>query len=183
MSVIPMFVTPLVHEKCTLDLVQLENECRTHCTKEPSVTRSNIGGLQTDKFQNRELFDLIKQSLPLVEDRPITSLKIEAWVNINNPGDYNEMHHHSPHVGTFMSGVFYVKCPPDCGNIKFYDPRPHIDSSPDMMYYEEGTRSRELSPEPNILIMFPSWLEHSVGVNKTLEDRISISFNIFNVQY
>ena len=29
-----------------------------------------------------------------------------------------------------------------------------------------------------MLVIFPAWLEHEVGENKTSEDRISISFNI-----
>jgi ectoine hydroxylase-related dioxygenase (phytanoyl-CoA dioxygenase family) len=40
----------------------------------------------------------------------------------------------------------------------------------------------EYLPENGKLIVFPSWLEHSVLANKTNEIRISIAFNVNKVK-
>jgi|TARA_R100000482_G_scaffold104042_1_gene46769 uncharacterized protein (TIGR02466 family) len=96
---------------------------------------------------------------------------------------YNERHHHDAHSGVFMSGVFYVKCPEGSGKIRFYDPRPHINTAPDMRYYNAGNTHHWFTPVPNTLLMFPAWLEHDVEINKSKEERISISFNVFDVEY
>ena len=82
-----------------------------------------------------------------------------------------------------LSGVLYVKTPKNCGKIKFYDPRPNIDTAPDMEYYEDMNNQYEITVNPNLLLLFPSWLQHDVGINESNEERISISFNIFEVEY
>jgi len=182
--VISLFSTKIVCiDNCNLNLKNLERKCRSHMATEPSNTRSNVGGYQGHYFDDNELFNLIERSIPNIQDKPIKKFRCGAWVNVNGPGSYNERHSHDPHRGTFLSGVFYVKCPEGSGNIRFFDPRPHIQSAPDMMYYNEGNNYMYFGAIPNTLIMFPGWLEHEVEVNKSTEERISISFNIFNIEY
>ena len=183
-DVIGLFSTKIVYiDNCNLNLENLERKCRDHMVTKPSSTRSNRGGYQGHQFRDNELFNLIERSIPIIQDKPIKNFKYGAWINVNGPGSYNERHSHDPHSGTFLSGVFYVKCPEGSGNIRFYDPRPHIQSSLDMKYYANGDTYHWFPPIPNTLIMFPAWLEHEVESNKSHEERISISFNIFDVEY
>ena len=181
---ISLFTTKIVYiDNCNLNLENLERKCRNHMATEPSSTRSNVGGYQGHYFDDNELYTLFERSIPSIQDKPIKKFKYNAWVNVNGFGSYNERHAHDPHSGTFMSGVFYVKCPEGAGRIRFYDPRPHISTSADMKYYNGGDTYHWFPPIPNTLIMFPSWLEHDVEINKSQEERISISFNIFDVEY
>ena len=183
-DVIGLFSTKIVYiDNCNLNLENLERKCRDHMVTKPSSTRSNRGGYQGHQFHDNELFNLIERSIPIIQDKPIKNFKYGAWINVNGPGSYNERHSHDPHSGTFLSGVFYVKCPEGSGNIRFYDPRPHIQTSLDMKYYANGDTYHWFPPIPNTLIMFPAWLEHEVESNKSHEERISISFNIFDVEY
>ena len=152
-------------------------------SKTPSADFSNVGGYQGQDFENDDLFEFIRNNLPQVKERPIKQFRIASWLNVNKQYNYNSRHHHDPHVGTFLSGVFYVKCPPDCGAIRFYDPRPHIDTAPDMQYFYDSKTHFEIFPKENMLLMFPSWLEHDVEPNKSKEERISISFNILDIEY
>ena len=179
-----LFSTNIVYvDNCNLNLTNLERKCRIHMATEPSSDRSNIGGYQGHGFDDNELYSLVERNIPVLLDRPIKKFKFGSWVNVNGPGCFNERHSHDPHGGTFLSGVFYVKCPENCGRIRFYDPRPHIQTSPDMKYYNEGDTYHWISATPNTLIMFPAWLEHDVEINRSTEERISISFNIFDVEY
>ena len=179
-----LFATPFFAcENCNLDIKKLEKECLDFMSKTPSADFSNVGGYQGQDFENDDLFEFIKNNLPADENKPIKQFRIASWVNVNKQDNYNSRHHHDPHAGTFLSGVFYVKCPPDCGAIRFYDPRPHIDTAPDMQYFYDSKTHFKIFPQENMLLMFPSWLEHDVEPNKSKKERISISFNILDIEY
>ena len=188
-----LFSTPLVYvENCNLDLEQLERKCREHMVTQPPHNKSNIGGYQGhyinihnmgSYMNDNSLYDLIAKNIPRIKTKPIKSFKYEAWVNVHPFGASNERHNHDPHSGTFMSGVFYVKCPEGCGKIRFYDPRPNINTAFDMRYYNDANTNYWFAPVANTLIMFPAWLEHAVDPNQSQEERISISFNIFDVEW
>ena len=52
-----------------------------------------------------------------------------------------------------------------------------------MKYFHDEKNYEEIYPQENMMLMFPSWLEHSVEPSKSKEERISISFNIFDIEY
>ena len=113
----------------------------------------------------------------IFEDKPEIKGELEFWVNINGNGNYNDVHNHDAYSGTFLSGVFYVKTPTDCGRLRLFDPRPFISGAPDMKYYNDGNNYHYFNPTPNFLVMFPGWLNHDVEPNQSDEERISIAFN------
>lgn len=105
------------------------------------------------------------------------SYVVSMWAIINNKGHTNSCHIH-PHA--WFSGVYYPKLPTDaknCGNICFKDPnlaRQYTRS----FYRNVQSDMCCFTPQVGSLILFPGWLEHSVGPNTTDEDRVAISFNI-----
>jgi len=179
-----IFPTPFFFwENCNLDIERLEKDCLDFMNNTPSVEFSNVGGYQGHNFKNEQLFSFIQKNIPHNEIKKIKKFKIKSWLNVNKKNSYNERHSHDPHSGTYLSGVFYVKCPELSGSIRFYDPRPHISSAPDMEYLYDGKEYEEIIPQENMMLMFPSWLEHDVQMNKTNKERISISFNIIDIEY
>ena len=100
------------------------------------------------------------------------------WANINPPGGYNKPH---VHPNSLFSGVYYVKTPPNSGQLVCSDPRPGIQTC--MPNRKKGEppkhlwRDLHLQPKENRAIVFPAWLWHSVQPNKSNENRISVSFN------
>ena len=99
------------------------------------------------------------------------------WAIINKKGSFNQKHHHS---NSDLSAAYYVTADENCGNIIFYDPRPAT-------VYKHPTAKKpnilnatinSITPEPGMLILFPSYLEHSVNQNLSDHKRIVISFNI-----
>jgi len=90
------------------------------------------------------------------------------WVNINSQYSFNANHIHSG----ALSGVYYVKTPPDSGRLVLVNPANRSEAS------RIRVKNYGLTPEEGACIIFPSWLEHYVEPNKNTEDRISISFNI-----
>jgi len=98
------------------------------------------------------------------------------WCNIN--GQYS---FHSEHLHPFshISGVFYISCPSDSGSILFKDPRPGRAMVPPPLaqFRPENSTLVNIPPEDGKLLMFPSFLEHSVEQNLTTTERIGMSFN------
>ena len=47
----------------------------------------------------------------------------------------------------------------------------------------ETAEEIHMAIEPGDLILFPNWLVHSVGENRSARDRISIAFNVMFSNY
>ena len=105
-------------------------------------------------------------------------VKISAmWSIVNPPGSSNQRHIHG---NNFISAAYYVKAPKDSGSIKFFDPNevkkfrhPEIENRTDLSAFGYA-----IKPIEGNLLIFPSYLYHSVGKNISNEDRIVISFNV-----
>ena len=100
------------------------------------------------------------------------------WANINPQGGYNRPHIHS---NSLWSGVYYVKTPENCGDLKLEDPRAvNLMNMPNRKTGELPVHLWHevvYKPVAGRLIMFPSWLNHYVEPNQSNDIRISVSFN------
>ena len=152
------------------------------------VTKSNFNGWHSKDFN-------LKDSAPQSFTRTISininkaindmgwdlkkqSVKIPSmWAIINEKKAFNQRHHHG---NSDLSAAYYVSAPIDCGDILFYDPRPapvfkHPTSkSPNIL----NASVNSIKPENGMLVLFPSYLEHSVNPNNSSKKRIVISFNV-----
>lgn len=52
--------------------------------------------------------------------RRVAPVVLDCWAVVNGPGASNTVHNHP---NCFLSGVYYVEAPPDCGDLFFLDPR------------------------------------------------------------
>jgi len=100
----------------------------------------------------------------------------ECWVNVYGKGHSQEVHCHPNHV---FSGIYYPKAPEGCGEVVFHSPLS------DQMLEPPLTEPTALNmptfrvqPIPGRLVLFRSWLRHSVMPTEVEDDRISIAFNI-----
>ena len=105
-------------------------------------------------------------------------IKIRSiWAIINEKGASNERHHHG---NSALSAAYYVRAPKDCGDIEFYDPRPApvyshpIAKKPNIL----NATVNSITPDEGLLVLFPSYLDHSVKPNLSSDQRIVISFNV-----
>ena len=99
------------------------------------------------------------------------------WSIINKKDASNARHTHS---NNYISAAYYVEAPENCGDIIFYDPRderivrkPVIKNLNDL-----NSEVINITPKNGMLVLFPSYLHHSVDFNKSDKNRIVISFNI-----
>jgi uncharacterized protein (TIGR02466 family) len=106
------------------------------------------------------------------------SLAIEScWAIVNGKLAANSVHNHP---NSLLSGVYYLQAPENSGVISFSDPRPaaHV-LVPPMTEFSPWTLPKiSYKPQVGTMLLFPSWLLHSVEMNLSSELRISLSFNI-----
>ena len=152
------------------------------------ISKSNFKGWHSENFnmndeQPKNFVEAIKNNIntalnDMGWDLTNQSVKIQgAWAIINEKNAWNQKHHHS---NSDLSAAYYVSAHDNCGDIVFYDPRPapvHKHPMSKIPNKLNATR-REIKPEPGMLILFPSYLEHSVRANLSDEKRVVISFNL-----
>ena len=155
---------------------------------ERGIKRSNNKGWHSKDFDMKkaEPQTFIKNISPSIEkvmtdmnwEKEKQSIKISnMWAIINTGGSTNSRHQHG---NSTISGAYYVRAPENCGDIVFYDPRP----AP-VFYYPTAVSSNllnaqvnSITPKEGALILFPSYVDHSVNENLSSDERIVISFNI-----
>ena len=100
-----------------------------------------------------------------------------CWANVSPPGAGHFGH---THPNNYLSGVYYVRTPPGANSITFHDPRiqtniiaPHFNKTD-----QHNSSSATVPVQEGRMILFPSWLLHSVLPSQSSEERMSISFNI-----
>jgi len=145
---------------------------------------SNCGGFQSTDITSGESPAIDKFVKYLNEEMNTCAAQVgmkeisilNIWVNINPTGSYNHLHHH---IGSVLSGVYYVDATPEQGNIQFErtdGAEYHIPEDVANTTYYTSTRAT-YAAKTGALYVFPGWLKHSVQANTTANDRISISFN------
>ena len=147
---------------------------------------SNVGGWQSDFFPLDKSSDTLKSIMTklLTDFAPMQKdvlMYVEGWTNINGPGCHNIKHHH-PQCN--LAGVFWIKAPPKSGDLLFESPHSFTSFSEINCYtdkFRKDTNSYltySYEPTEGEIVIFPSFLSHSVLRNESDEDRISYSFNI-----
>ena len=100
-----------------------------------------------------------------------------CWANISAKGASHRMH---AHPNNFLSGVYYVQTHPEADTINFHDPRIQtaIIRPPVTELTAQNTDQVVVKVRNGTLLVFPSYLQHSVDPIRSDEERISISFNM-----
>ena len=109
----------------------------------------------------------------------VDSMKISnMWTTLYPEESFIPMHIHSNYR---WSAVFYAKAEKNCGDIVWQDPSwitktMTQGSNPALNPYYT---TYQIAPETGTVLLFPAWLPHRTIPNKSGEDRIIISFNLF----
>ena len=99
-----------------------------------------------------------------------------SWLHITNTGGW---HHEHSHPNSLLSGVFYISTVED-DRIHFHDESMHnrfLQQFPTEDYQSFNSSMFWFGVNNQELVMFPSYLRHSVPRNETKQTRVSISFN------
>jgi len=192
MNLMPIYSVPLwqseypefeEHKETFLNVVREYKE--QNPTKE--TPRSNIAGYQSPSTLHHvpelaPIFEYICQmGFKASADLDFIDCDIaltEAWLNVNDSRQcMNSEHIH----GEVFSGVFYLHTPDGSGKLSIVNPAINkmwkgceLTSQKNQFTGE----SIQIEPVEGNIILFPSYLPHSVQTNNHDEERISISFNL-----
>lgn len=118
----------------------------------------------------------IKNTLDCKQEFYITN----SWIARSKPG---ESHHVHFHPNSIVSGVLYLQANPNCGDIILHHKsslRNNFDFSYDLNSYNIfNSQTWRYSVQTGHILIFPSWVNHSVEENKSDQDRIILGFNTF----
>ena len=100
-----------------------------------------------------------------------------CWANLYSPGAAHRAH---SHPNNYLSAVYYVRTWPGADTINFHDPRSQagVIRPPVTELTGANTDQVVVRVENGTLLVFPSYLYHSVDANASGETRVSVSFNL-----
>ena len=191
-----IFPKPFWSTLLDVNIVDLQEECFEIRNNIPGKNKSNLGQNSYHSpnllnLQNPpEILKLMKQITNCIQTIHQQSRRenvrlVDFWININGKGGSNVPH---THPGAKYSGVFYIKVPKEMkgGNLFFlrdYN-ETYLTSQENMGFFKQGYNllpndlpKIPVKPAEKLLIVFPSWLPHSVEFNDVDVERISLSFN------
>ena len=189
-----LFATPIILDRVDhgeLPNSELEAAILERRRVHPGIRRSNLGSWHSDL----NLFDwggepasrLAARIVALAEaetvDRSREGAKpewqVEGWANVTEAGGSNAPH---VHPGCFWSAVYYLRVDPgEGGELLLFDPRmPAITmQAPDLRFrHAGGEQVARHAPFTGSLIVFPSWLTHSVTPWQGQGVRMSVAINL-----
>jgi uncharacterized protein (TIGR02466 family) len=156
--------------------------------KEPSASKSNCGGWQSKyyNFGNNDptfMKPVVDAIIPYIQHIfqymaiDAETFRSDYWFNINRKYNYNISH---MHPCSYYSAVLYLKVPENSGNIVFYRPDDLRKTVSFKKVLDHNIGEFVVTPKPNTLLIFPSFMTHYVEQNLTDDEddtRISVAFN------
>jgi len=108
-----------------------------------------------------------------------TEFKINtSWIAKSEPNQSSEWHNHN---NSWYSGILYIQTFQNCGNIGFRSSENKRYNIVPNVYNILNADQFNFIPEDNMILFFPSQLEHKIFKNNSNVIRYSIAFNILPV--
>ena len=190
MNTIGLFPTPLVTDNIREHLDQQELKQLTNLTQHAEDLLDHNHG---NKFHKNTY---LLHTLPVTRLNELLTKRVndfradvmgesrtrlvitQSWININPPGSQHSAHRHK---NSIVSGVLYINCDQNSGNVKFHNNQlltrevgGEVDRHNPFTY-----EFVSFTPDQFDLYLFPSNLKHSVDINKSNINRLSLAFNTF----
>lgn len=148
-----------------------------------SENKSNHGGWQSPLINNENALETqnlinlknqVEEAMNFVKNSEnFNSFDYSCyyWININKMNDYNVLHNHN---NSIMSSVYYPYVPDDCKSQLFFL---RTDAGAYQFQLPALQHNFPVECKTGKLIIFSSYLFHSVTPNNSDKNRISIAFN------
>jgi len=184
MNIIPLFPIPVL--SCDIELE--ESEKAFLLGQYPDKVRTNWGNLvslDNNILKNKEVKVLEKKLLSHINEAfnlihsPQFKCKLyitQSWLNFTGKGQFHPRHNHP---NSIFSAVLYLRTT-DGDLIEFHNSH-HNDNYQIVSNHNDifNSGSWKIPVKDNLLLIFPSTLEHSVPNLMNDNLRVSLSFNTF----
>lgn len=112
----------------------------------------------------------------------------QSWISIKYPGQSHFIH---SHPNSIISGVYYFsEHDSPIEPIIFHKPYANFNNRLEVEFDAQKADQSQfawttftMQPETDMLLLFPSHLQHSVGTNTTNEIRKSLAFNVIPTEF
>jgi len=189
-TMMPIFSTPCCEQMLEIDNESLrdyaKNQRAKSFTDRPGGWQSPWLDLSAEPIQPlvtavQAHMDHVAKEVYELRDGANIKL-VNGWININDPGleQLNNNFYHL-HTSCFVSVVYYVDCPDDCGDLVLIPPHQMVDYA--LPHQLIGTfnifnsQRWHIKPKQGKLASFPAWINHFAQPNRGNRERISIAFN------
>jgi uncharacterized protein (TIGR02466 family) len=193
-TVYAIFPIPIYTVECDIDVLEASLFLEKNHPLLPNSLSGDYGNKTIDDYilENSECQELKKFILYHIEKYADEVMAwdfkhfqvTQSWVTIKKPGEMHGIHYHPNSV---VSAVFFFQDDlPNSEPLKFH--RPAVISQL-MNQFAPATSTEKMSntefpwhhwsmpPKKNTLVIFPSWLSHSVDANITTVPRKSLAIN------
>lgn len=150
--------------------------------------QSSVDKNVLDRPELRHVHDIVMREVGLYTrellavNESVQFYVTNSWVNIHRRGHSagGHVHHNS-----LISGVLYLKVPPNSGDLVFhrdllslvpFPPALDLDVNSFNLY---NCKSWSYTPKTHDICLFPSVVMHSVDPSESDEERWSLAFNVF----
>lgn len=105
-----------------------------------------------------------------------------SWGVKHKKNDWAGRHYH---VNSLFSGIVYIECEDNSGDLVFYKGTTHKTITPVDLEFEHtewnmfNSTTHSITPKQNQIVIFPSHVEHSVNTSDNEKDRLALPFNVY----
>jgi len=186
-EIIPLFPTLIYNTTIPQNLSSIITWFDQQPLAEPEPNNSLFGAISKDTYilDNNECTPLKNFIIGQAKNYATNYLfynkpeyKItQSWISHKNPGEEHVKHNHT---NSLISGVlYYGNSSNETPSIIFSNPLQNTGSTPSILVFPtQNNTDIPFKPTPGTLLLFPSYLYHSVPKNTTNEIRKSLAFNI-----
>jgi uncharacterized protein (TIGR02466 family) len=184
-EILPLFSTPIY--VADTGIISFEKEIEFLKQFEYEKAINNQISKETKMFQYTELCNIksicenhLQQYVQTVLNCRQEIYITNSWTTRNSSGDSHHIHYHQ---NSIISGVIYLQVPNKDNAITFH----HKSALKKQFEFEYSideynifnSDTWKVPIKQGEIILFPSWLNHSVNVNESNTDRIVLGFNTF----
>jgi len=176
---------PVYHQKCQLNtkniLDNLNKIDYDYISKNDNYFSTNTNILDDKKLcdikkeVDKKVLEFTTSILGIEQELYIT----ESWVAKTIKGGHHSIHNHP---NSLFSGVLYLQIPTESSILFHYDNDLFKNFKFEFNFKnfnEYNSQVTRIMLNNNDLIIFPSWLNHSVEINNSQTERIVLGFNTF----
>ena len=184
---LPIYHTNLKHQ---IDVDSIRERLKTEFEKSSNLLSplEKQGGISTYSTNNQlHTSDYLEKLNSLIFDHVKIYWKVldieeglnpeidQCWSNIHYNQSFTSYHSHSLHP---IVATFYVSAAKNCGNLILINQMEYgITHIPYNVPIESKCQS-EIEIQTGDLVLFPGWVRHMTGENRSGHDRIVISYNM-----
>lgn len=96
-----------------------------------------------------------------------------SWVEVVRPGQFKEFHK-TPSASNKICGMVFLRTCEHSGAVEFKSPIDDVLS----LWHPGARRAAEILPKPGTIVLHPSWMEHSLQANRSVNDVVLAVFDV-----